>query len=117
MSKGGKVRLLKRNELAEDWDPSTDNRLTVWEITQHLIRLLVDKGSEEAASNLLKKVGGLGETARDLAYRIYIVCDRKKWAQEALVYNSLVVAWPELTKLAGKKEQKIETQENLFGKG
>ena len=37
-SRGGKVRLLRRDELPEDWDPWTDRSLTVWEGTQHVIR-------------------------------------------------------------------------------
>lgn len=114
VSKAGKVRLLRREELPDDWDPTKDKRLTVWEVTQQLIKRLVDKGSEEAAADLLKKVGGLGETARDLAYRLYTICDRKKWAQEALAYNSLVVAWPELVKLAGRQVAGPQNQEELF---
>ena len=116
-SKAGKVRILRRDELPEDWDPAMDKRLTVWEVTQHLIRALVDKGSEEAAANLLRKVGALGDVARELAYRLYTICDRKKWAQEALAYNSLVVAWPELVKLAGQQGSTTPTQEELFDRG
>jgi putative DNA methylase len=98
-ARGGKVKLLGRDDLPADWDPATDERLTVWEVTQYLIRALEQHG-ERGAAELLKKVGGMGEVARDLAYRLYVICERKKWAQEALAYNSLVVAWPEITKLA-----------------
>ena len=42
----------------------------------------------------------MGEIARDLAYRLYNICERKGWAQEALAYNGLVIAWPEISKLA-----------------
>jgi putative DNA methylase len=98
-SRGGKVRLLDRSELAESWDPATDPRLTVWEVTQHLIRAL-ETGGEGKAAVLLRRVGGLGEIARELAYRLYVICERKKWAKEALAYNSLVVAWPEISRLA-----------------
>lgn len=96
---GNKVRLLARHELSESWDPATDKRLTVWEVTQHLIQVLLSSGEEQAAG-LLRRVGGLGETARELAYRLYVLCDRKKWASEALAYNALVVAWPEIVRLA-----------------
>jgi len=113
-SKAGKVRILSRNELPDDWDPTSDKRLTVWEVTQQIVRLLVDKGSEESAANLLRKVGALGDTAKELAYRLYTVCDRNKWAQEALVYNSLVVAWPELAKLARQQKPSSPIQEELF---
>jgi putative DNA methylase len=97
---GNRVRLLARDELSATWDPATDDRLTVWEVTQHLIETLLSQGEGEAAG-LLRRVGGLGETARELAYRLYMLCDRKKWASEALAYNALVVAWPEIARLAG----------------
>jgi putative DNA methylase len=92
-SRAGKVRLLRRDELAADWNPSADHRLTVWAVTQHLIRSL-DKNGETATAILASKVGGLAETARDLAYRLYVLCERKGWAEEAGYYNSLVVYWP-----------------------
>lgn len=98
-ARGGKVRLVRRNELPTDWDPTSDSRLTVWGTTQHLIRAL-DAGGEAAAGALLARIiaarAELAETARDLAYRLYLTCERKKWAQEALAYNSLVVAWPSI---------------------
>ena len=97
----GKVRLLAREELASAWDPTTDSRLTVWEVTQYLMRSLSSKGEREAAG-LLRKLGGLGETARDLAYRLYAICERRGWTEEAVAYNSLVVAWPEISKLASE---------------
>ena len=92
-SRAGKVRLLRRNELPTDWNPSAEHRLTVWAVTQHLIRSL-DKNGETATAALATKVGGLAETARDLAYRLYILSERKGWAEEAGYYNSLVVSWP-----------------------
>lgn len=104
-SRIGKVRLLRRDELAADWNPTTDDRLTVWETTQQLIRTL-DAGGEVAAAAILRQVGALGETARDLAYRLYTTCERKGWAGEALAYNSLVVAWPTLTGLAANPAER-----------
>lgn len=92
-SHGGKVRLLERKELDPRWDPATDKRITVWEVTQHLIHRLDQKG-QDAAAELVSRVGGLAETARELAYRLYTLCERKGWAEEAGYYNALVVAWP-----------------------
>ena len=94
-SRAGKVRLLRREELSDDWDPSAIGRLTVWEVTQNLIRSLDVKGETETA-NLKAKIGGMAEIARDLAYRLYTLCERKGWAEEAGYYNSLVVAWPSM---------------------
>jgi putative DNA methylase len=99
----GKVRLLRRDELSAAWNPATDTRLTVWEITQYLVKELEDHG-EGAAAALGHAVGpALGETARDLAYRLYSLCERKGWAKEAMQYNSLVVAWPEIVGLAASQ--------------
>ncbi len=103
-ARGGKVRLYKREELDTDWDPTQDKRLTAWESAAHLIYAL-ENGGEESAAELLAKLGPVAEVARDLAYRLYTVCERKGWAQDALGYNSLVVAWPRLKELAARKEE------------
>ncbi|MGH8904414.1 MAG: DUF1156 domain-containing protein, partial [Egibacteraceae bacterium] len=65
-ARAGNVRLLSREELAASWNPSTDSRVPVWEVTQHLVKRL-DEGGETAAADLLRQVGGVGEAARDLA--------------------------------------------------
>jgi putative DNA methylase len=111
-AKGGKVRLLKRNELKPDWNPHQDDRTPDWEITQHLIHTL-DQQGETGAAQLLAKLGNRGEIARDLAYRLYSLCDRKNWTQEALAYNSLVISWPEINRLASEVKAN-DTQTELF---
>ncbi len=98
-SKAGKVRLLEPSELPADWDPATDMRLTVWEIVHHLIRVS-EAGGEAAAAALVAKLGVKAEVARELAYRLYTLCERKKRAAEALAYNALVQSWPEISRLA-----------------
>ncbi|MEZ5293421.1 MAG: DUF1156 domain-containing protein [Vicinamibacterales bacterium] len=98
-SKRGKVRLLRPDELPADWDPASDPRLTAWEIVHQLIRVLAI-GGEGAAADLVAKIGARAEIGRELAYRLYTLCERKKRAAEALAYNSLVQSWPEILKLA-----------------
>jgi len=112
-SKAGKVRLLKSDELNPDWDPATDKRLTVWEMVHQLIRTL-DSG-EVNASELLVKLGGRCDSARELAYRLYSVCEKKKWAQEALAYNGLIQSWSGIEILARQIDQNEGTQQSMFG--
>ena len=100
----GKVKLLQRSELPEDWDPTSDKRLCVWEATQQLIKRL-ETGEQAAASLLaqLKDISGHGDlpaNCRALSYRLYNHCEKNKQAEEARAYNGLVIAWPELEKLA-----------------
>jgi putative DNA methylase len=104
-SVAGKVRLLQRGELTENWDPASDKRLCVWEATQHLIKRLEADGEDKASELLLqlKSIAGHGDLAancRALAYRLYNHCEKSKQAEEARAYNGLVIAWPELEKRA-----------------
>ena len=98
----GKVRLLRPAELPDDWDPQTDRRRTVWEMVHHLIRLHGQAG-EGGAAILLAKLRADAESARDLAYRLYRICEQKNRAQEALGYNALVQSWPEIARLARER--------------
>jgi putative DNA methylase len=112
-SKGGKVRLLKPSELRNDWDPARDPRLTCWEMVHHLIRTLEAEG-EGAAASVVAKLGSKAEIARELAYRLYTVCERKKRATEALSYNGLVQSWVEITRLAHEGGKSRTAQSGLF---
>jgi putative DNA methylase len=112
-SSRGKVRLLKADELASNWDPTTDPRLTAWETVHHLIRAL-EAGGEGAAAALVAKLGDKAEVARELCYRLYTLCERKKRAPEALAYNGLVLSWPEITRLAREGDKPRAQQGGLF---
>ena len=112
-SRAGKVRLLRPEELPPDWDPTTDPRLTAWEMVHHLVRTL-EGGGESAAAELAAQLGAKAEAARELCYRLYSLCERKKRTAAALSYNSLVQSWPEITRLA-REEQKAEAEQtSLF---
>jgi putative DNA methylase len=113
-SPGGKVRLLRPKELSIEWDPVTDARLTAWEMVHHLIRALEASG-EIGAAALATKLGAKAETARELCYRLYALCERKKRAVEALSYNSLVQSWPEITRLARESSKPSTDQTTMFG--
>ena len=98
-SKAGKVQLLVPLALHEDWDPRSAGRVSAWLTLHHLIRVH-DAGGEQAAAALVRDLGGVAETARELAYRLYAIAERTKRAREALWYNALVQSWPEIARLA-----------------
>jgi putative DNA methylase len=113
----GRVRLLGIGEIPSDWDPSTDARLTVWGITHHMVRVLGTEG-ESAAADILRDVGPMADAARDLAYRLYQVCERKGWAREALGYNAIAIAWPEIKRLAAEAPRTTQEQQGFdFDRG
>jgi putative DNA methylase len=105
VSTGGKVRILKPEELPGDWAPETDKRLTVWEMLHHLIRL--QKQGEAPAAAMLARLGDKADTAKELAYRLYGICEKKKRSAEGQLYNDLIVIWPDL--VARSKEAPAPT--------
>lgn len=107
---GGKVRLLKWNEYPADWNPETDFRLPVWEGLHHLIRAL-RTGGETAAADIMGKLGTRIEAVRQLAYRLYTLCERNGWAEDARAYNELIATWQAIEAVAPKTTEK---QMDLF---
>ena len=91
-SGGGKVRLLKWTEYADGWDPGSDERTPIWEACHQMIKVLNQQG-ETAAGALLAQMPEKGEPIRQLAYHLYTLCERKKWASDARAYNELIGAW------------------------
>ena len=88
----GAVRLLRFTEYATDWSPDNDSRLPVWESLHHLIRAL-QSGGESASGALLAKMPTRVEAIRQLAYRLYTLCERTKRAEDARAYNELITSW------------------------
>ena len=111
-SGAGKVRLLAPAELPQNWNPKADSRRTVWETTHHLVRVH-EQGGDTAAADIMANIGADAETARDLAYRLYRICDKRNRPQEALGYNALVRSWGEISGLATQARQ-APTEPNMF---
>jgi len=100
-SSKGELRLLKWAEMPRDWSPESDARLPVWEALHQLIRALNQEG-ESAAGALLARMPARAEPVRALAYRLYTLCERKGWAEEARAYNELVTAWSAIEQAASE---------------
>ena len=110
-SKGGRVRLLTRDELDSEWDPTEDRRLTVWELTQHLVAR--QGRSDVQAGALLARAGpGLGDYARHLAYLLYEVANGAGRTEDAVAYNSLIVSWNNLLQHA---HEAVAPAQQTFG--
>lgn len=100
-SSKGDLRLLRWSEMSRDWQPETDTRLPVWEALHQLVRALNQDG-ESAAGALLARMPARAEPIRALAYRLYTLCERKGWADDARAYNELVTAWSAIEQAAGE---------------
>lgn len=107
----GVVRLLGREELPERVKP--DERC-IWLLTQQLTRAMETAGVLGCAQILAPMFGSNGEQAKDLAYRLYTIAERKGWAQEAYAYNALVIAWPDIQSKAAELQKLEPEQLSLF---
>ena len=113
-AEGGKVRLIHWKEYdPSGYVPEQDKRPTVWEGCHHLIERLNHHGETSAAALYNRLPGDIAESVRDLAYRLYHICDRAGWAEDALDYNALVTSWSEITRLAASQQGK-PTQDEMF---
>ncbi|WP_165177025.1 DUF1156 domain-containing protein [Desulfovibrio sp. ZJ369] len=112
-SGGGEVRLLRWQDMPEGWDPLRDGRKPVWESLHQLIRSLNLHG-EGPTGDLLARCGMQSGAIRSLAYRLYTLCERKGWAEDARAYNELVVAWPNIEQASIQIPVKQQEQTSLL---
>jgi putative DNA methylase len=114
-SGGGKVRLLKWAEYPTDWDPRTDKRTPVWEALHHLVSAH-NQGGDNSAGPLLASLSGKAEAVRQLAYRLYTLCERQGRAEDARAYNELITSWTGIEGAASSSNKKTDAQGELgFG--
>lgn len=107
----GIVRLLTREELPEKVDPREES---IWLLCQQLTRAMETGGVEACAQIVAPMLGSNAEHAKDLAYRLYILAERKGWTQEGYAYNALVVAWREIQSRAAELQQATPEQTSFF---
>lgn len=107
----GKVHLIERTELPETID---EHEGGIWLLCQQLTHRMDKEGVEGCARAICNMFGSNAERAKDLAYRLYTIADRKKWTQEAYAYNALVVAWPEIQSRAAELKAIQPEQMTIF---
>lgn len=107
----GVVHLLGRDEIPEKVD---SNEQLVWLLTQQLTHAMETGGVVACAQIVAPIFGSNAEHAKDLAYRLFTIAERKGWAGEAYAYNALVIAWPEIQSKAAEIQAIKPVQASLF---
>lgn len=110
-AKAGVVHLMERSELPTEVD---SNESTVWLLTQQLTHAMATGGIEACAKIVWGIFGSGAESAKDLAYRLYTIAERKGWTEEGYAYNALVVAWPDIQSRAAAMKAETPEQMTLF---
>ncbi|MBB3909722.1 DUF1156 domain-containing protein [Sphingomonas desiccabilis] len=109
---GGVVRLLRWADYPSGWNPVDDDRLPVWEMLHQLIRVFKSEG-ENGAGKVLAAVAAKAESTRQLAYRLYTLCERAGWAEDARAYNEIITSWSAIESAAAAAPK--ARQDDLFG--
>jgi putative DNA methylase len=110
--RSGEVRLLDHQEISSEWWQASQPRVLVWKVVLALIQQL-HQGGQTAAADLLRRVWGFADVSRDLAYRLYEICERNRWSQVALLFNGLVAAWPDIATAALAKPAATNLDDQL----
>ena len=113
-AKAGVVHLIERSELPTEVD---SNESTIWLLTQQLTHAMATGGIEACAKIVFNIFGSGAESAKDLAYRLYTIAERKGWTEEGYAYNALVVAWPDIQSRAAALKAVEPEQLTLFEYG
>lgn len=113
-AKGGIVHLVERSELPKSVDTNESN---IWMLTQQLTRAMATGGIEACAKIVHSNFSSSTESAKDLAYRLYTIAERKGWSEEGYAYNALVVAWPDIQSRAAAIKDEATEQMTLFDMG
>ena len=113
-ARAGIVHLVERSELPEEVD---SQEACIWLLTQQLTQAMAKGGVEACAKIVANMFGSNGERAKDLAYRLYTIAERKNWANEAYAYNALVVSWPDIQARAAVLKEAVPEQLDLFTTG
>ena len=106
----GVVHLMERGDLPTE----IDEKESIWLICQQLTHIMSKEGIEGCANAVANMLGSSAERAKDLAYRLYTIAEKKKWAQEGYAYNALVVAWPEIQSRAAELKSAMPEQLSIF---
>ena len=106
-AKSGKVKLLRPAEYNKDWDGSKENEFSAWKTLHQLIRLL-ESGGDSAAASSVRIIGSKAEQARELAYRLFSLSEKKKRPTEAMSYNGIVQSWSEIIRLSQERNSEVE---------
>lgn len=111
----GKARLIAPEDLRENWDPSTDLRTSVWEVTLHLAKAVSERGADAAAA-LMATAGQRVDldVVKELAYLLYSICERRGWTSSALLFNGLGTSWIDLDAAARSAALKPASVQGTF---
>ncbi|MDR1422728.1 MAG: DUF1156 domain-containing protein [Coriobacteriales bacterium] len=120
-TRGGKARLLAPSELTSDWNPDDDTQISIWEAVVRLSGIMVTNGAEKVAALLPRVQTKVSlDAVKELGFLLYHEAEKKGNAEDALLFNSLVGSWGDLSeqsRAAATRAVQKETQTQMDFRG
>ena len=113
----GRARLLEPSEMSEYWNPADDKAISVWEVAVRLGHALLTAGMEQASVWMRESASKVDlDAVKELSYLMYSVCERKGWAEAAMLFNALGTSWSDVAGAASSmKSVTVHADELMFG--
>ena len=97
----GRARLLEPVEYSDEWHVEADERISIWEVVLRMAKALNEQGGPEAARIMAQSEKRVDlDAAKELAYLLFSICERRGWTQTALLFNGLGTSWSDLAAAA-----------------
>lgn len=114
-ARGGKARLLSPVELSGHWNPETDEHVSIWETTIRLSGAMRERGADDVSELLAGLHGRVSETAvKELGFLLFHEAEKKDDASDALLFNSLVTAWGDVSERARRIASRPRAAQQTF---
>lgn len=106
----GKVRVYERSEL-KPFSHGSSN--CIWLITQQAVRAFENGGFSGIAEVFADISESDVSKIKKLCYQLFSIADKKKWTDEAIVYNSVITNWDDAISSVSVIQEKRRTAKQL----
>lgn len=114
-ARGGKARLLAPGQLEGTWDPTTDERVSVWEATVRLAAVMAKDGADKVAELLPSVQTRVNlDAVKELGFLLFHEAEKKKDTKDAILFNGLVSAWGDVNEQARKFASTPRSSQQTF---
>ena len=107
----GKVQLTAWKDYKDASEILVNSTLSTWNLLHQFIHELNLHGTEGAAV-VYARYNNRSADVRSLAYTMYTLCERNDRAEDARVYNELIIAWDDIE--AASSKVVVNEQPELF---
>ena len=106
-AKGGRANLIAPSDLDGDWDPESDARVSIWEVTVRLAAILDTTGVDKVVQLLPRVQTRVSlDAVKELGFLLFREAEKKSSARDAGLFNALVSVWSDVAEMSRHHSRK-----------